>query len=256
MSGTSMATPHVSGAASLAFAYRPNATVAEVKSALMNGGDTVAALAGKTVSGKRLNLLGMLNALPSDVVPVPPPAPTPTVSGDGLAATYFDNKDFTGKSASRGDKTVNFNWSSGAPISGFGSDTFSVRWSGFVVPAKSETYSFYTNTDDGVRLWVNGKLLVDRWSNKGASEYSGSITLVGGQAYAIKMEYFENTGKAQAQLRWSSASVAKQIVPQSALFSSDPTVTTAGVASTGGVFSSTTIASMNDLLKDETAVLI
>jgi hypothetical protein len=98
-----------------------------------------------------------------------------------------------------------------------GVDTFSVRWSGTVTPLFSETCTFYVKTDDGVRLWVNGQQLVNRWVNQGATEVSGALALVAGQAYAIKMEYYDNAGSALAQLSWSSTHQAKQIVPQAQL---------------------------------------
>jgi hypothetical protein len=138
--------------------------------------------------------------------------------GTGLIAEYYDNSDFTGTKVTRTDATVNFTWGTSPPDPAIGADTFSVRWMGQVKPLYSETYTFYTRTDDGVRLWVNGQLLVDKWVNQVATEWSGTITLVAGQKYDIKIEYYENTGSASASLSWSSASQAKQIVPQIQLY--------------------------------------
>ena len=135
-----------------------------------------------------------------------------------LKATYFNNMDFTGASVTRLDKTIDFNWGTGSPVSGIAPYTFSVRWTGFIKPQYSQTYTFSTNTDDGVRLWVNNAQLVNKWINQGATTYSGSIALKAGVKYPITMEYFQNTGSASAQLFWSSPSVAKQIVPDLATF--------------------------------------
>jgi hypothetical protein len=85
--------------------------------------------------------------------------------GTGLHADYFDNADFTGNTISQSDATVNFNWQNGAPSSGISPDTFSIRWTGQVQALESGTYQFSTTADDGVRLWVNGQLLIDRWSD-------------------------------------------------------------------------------------------
>ena len=60
MSGTSMAAPHVAGAAAVLFSDTPTATVAEVKAALLDSGDQIAGLSGKTVTGRRLNLKAAL----------------------------------------------------------------------------------------------------------------------------------------------------------------------------------------------------
>jgi hypothetical protein len=67
-------------------------------------------------------------------------------------------------------------------------------------------------------LWVNGQLLINRWTDRSATENSGSITLQAGQRYDIRLEYYENKGGAESRLSWSSPSQAKQIVPTSQLF--------------------------------------
>jgi glucose/arabinose dehydrogenase len=139
-------------------------------------------------------------------------------SGTGLKGEYFDNIDFTNLKLTRTDPTVNFNWRSGSPNSAIGADTFSVRWTGQVQARFSESYTFYTSSDDGIRLWVNGQQIINQWVNQAAKEVSSKITLVAGQKYDIKLEYFENTGNASSKLSWSSASQVKQIIPQAQLF--------------------------------------
>lgn len=138
----------------------------------------------------------------------------------GLKATYFDNSNLTGALYGRTDAQVNFNWGSGSPATGITADTFSVRWMGKVTPAYSQAYTFYTQTDDGVRLWVNGVQLINGWQDSflgWVSEKQGTINLVAGQQYDIKMEYYDKTGNASAKLLWSSPSVTKQLIPSQAL---------------------------------------
>jgi hypothetical protein len=139
-------------------------------------------------------------------------------TGTGLTGDYYDNMDFTSYVLTRVDPTVNFDWASGSPDPAIGADTFSVRWTGEVEPLYSETYTFYTVSDDGVRLWVNSQLLVDAWVDQSPTEYSGTIALTAGVKYDIQMDYYENAGGAVAQLLWSSASQAKVIIPQSQLY--------------------------------------
>lgn len=139
-------------------------------------------------------------------------------SGSGLSATYWDNRDFTGTSVVRTDRTVNFNWGGGAPVAGIGADTFSVRWSGEIQAQFGQTYTFHVRADDGVRLWVDDQLLIDRWIDQGPTEWSGSIALTAGIRYPIRLEYYENSGGAVAELRWSSSSTPKSIVPGSQLY--------------------------------------
>jgi hypothetical protein len=135
----------------------------------------------------------------------------------GLTGQYFDNRDFTGATVTRTDATVNYDWTNYAPR-GIGPDTWSARWTGQVKPAYSETYTFYATSDDGVRLWVDGRLIIDNWTDHAPTENRGTITLTAGQRYDVRMEYYENGGGAVAKLWWSSASRAKQIVPQSRLY--------------------------------------
>ncbi len=139
-------------------------------------------------------------------------------TGTDLKGEYYDNTNFTTLKVTRTDATVNFDWGSGTPDPTVGADTFSVRWTGQVQPLYSQTYTFYTTSDDGVRLWVNGVQLVNNWTDHGPTENSGTIVLTAGQKYDILIEYYENGGGAVAKLSWSSTSQAKQIIPQSQLY--------------------------------------
>lgn len=156
---------------------------------------------------------------------IPTPTKTPTLTptptpAPGLTGAYFTNtKTLSGSPiVTRVDGTVNFNWGTAAPATGVSADNFSVRWTGYVKPAYSQQYTFFVKSDDGVRLWVNGVLLVDKWTNHSATEYSGKISLVAATKYSIKVEYYDNTGPAVAQLSWSSSSQAKQIIPSTRLY--------------------------------------
>jgi len=90
---------------------------------------------------------------------------------------------------------------------------------GTVQPPASGTYTFFTESDDGVRLWVNGQQLVNNWTDHSRTENSGVISLTGGVKYAIRMEFYERGGDAVARLLWSGPSTAKAVIPQTALFS-------------------------------------
>ncbi len=141
----------------------------------------------------------------------------PGTSG-GLSAQYFDNMDFTSPKLTRTDATVGFNWGTGSPSPQIASDTFSVRWTGTVTPAFTQAYTFYTTSDDGIRVWVGGALVIDNFTDHAATENSGTTAVLNaGQAYPIQIDYYEKYGEAVATLSWSSASQAKQIVPSSRL---------------------------------------
>jgi glucose/arabinose dehydrogenase len=142
--------------------------------------------------------------------------------GNGLKATYYDNADFTGKSVSRTDPQVNFIWSLDPPITGFGTDSFSVRWQGYIVAPTSETYTFTMDVDDGAKLWVNNQVVINQFNSTGTHQYTGTIAMQAGVAVPIKLEYKDVTGFAESQLSWSSPMLPMQIVPQGALFTTQP----------------------------------
>ncbi|MGH9363080.1 MAG: PA14 domain-containing protein, partial [Thermoanaerobaculia bacterium] len=139
-------------------------------------------------------------------------------TGVGLRGEYHDNIDFTLLRLTRTDPTLDFDWGTGSPDPSIGADTYSVRWTGKVEPLYSQTYTFYTVTDDGVRLWVNDQLIIDKWIDQAPTEWSGAIALTALQQYDIRVEYYENGGGAVARLLWSSAGQAKEVVPQSQLY--------------------------------------
>jgi len=147
--------------------------------------------------------------------------PAASPGGSGLLGTYYDNIDFTVAKAAR-IEAVDFDWGLNAPLPGVDAETFSVRWSGQVVPRYTDSYTFYTWSDDGVRLWINGQLVINNWTDHAPSENQGTIYLVAGQPYDIVMDYYENGGYAMAKLSWSSGCQAKEIIPASQLLPGAP----------------------------------
>lgn len=137
---------------------------------------------------------------------------------NGLTATYYDNINFTNPKVNRVDDNIDFQWKYGSPNLSMNSDTYSVRWQGQIAPRFSEDYNFSVYSDDGVRLWIDGRLVVDNWTDHSPTENFGSIHLNAGTKYDIKLEYFENSGESVARLFWASASQPKEIVPSSQLF--------------------------------------
>ena len=105
----------------------------------------------------------------------------------GLLATYFDNIDFTGTTKSRIDESINFDWGQGSPDASLGNDSFSARWTGQILPKYSETYTFYTFSDDGIRVWVNNQLVINSWFDQGAYvEAGGTISLIANQNMILR----------------------------------------------------------------------
>lgn len=147
-------------------------------------------------------------------------------NGTGLYAEYFSGANFGKLITTRADPRVDFWWgrdspgnTDGTPMKEVGPDDFSVRWTGQVQALESGAYTFKTNTDDGVRLWVDGKLLIDHWAGQALIPYDGATELQAGKKYAIKMQYFDGTGDAVVKLSWLRPGHATaQTVPQSQLY--------------------------------------
>ena len=171
-----------------------------------------------------------LNALS---VNYPPTVDLNGLQSGGLNATYFDNIDFTGTQVSRVDPTVNFNFGSGSPAFGIGTDTFSALWTGRIEAPVSGTYTFTTESDDGVRLVINGKVVVENYTDHGPTLNSGAITLEAGKRYDIALEYYENTGGAVIRLFWQPPGQAQAVIPSSSLFNTGGTGNTATFAGGG-----------------------
>jgi hypothetical protein len=149
----------------------------------------------------------------------PPPAPDAPDAPDagaapvgGLRGDYFIGRSFEQLAFSRIDTAVNFAWVHDAPDPRLPVDDFSVRWTGEIRPRYSELYTFHLDHDDGVRLWIGGQVVIDRWDRTGQNE-QGQIRLTAGQSYPVQIEFFDLALTATIRFHWSSATQSKEIVP-------------------------------------------
>lgn len=126
----------------------------------------------------------------------------------GLKAAYFDNISLSGTpAATRVDQKVDFNWPTGATdIKNFPNANFSIRWTGVIRPENSGVYTFVAKGDDGFRLWVDDKLIIDDWKDQGTTQVTATTTLDAGKEYAIKLEYYDRSGSAEIHLGWADGS--------------------------------------------------
>ena len=115
----------------------------------------------------------------------------------GLKAEYFSNDTLQGAPAlARTDRHVHFDWGEGSFAAAQPVDHFSVRWTGYFVPQKSGDYTFFTSADDGVRLYIGEETVIDDWQRHSQTVDSYARRLEAGQAYKIRLEYFEAVGSA------------------------------------------------------------
>ena len=123
----------------------------------------------------------------------------------GWRAEYFAGMEARGAAALlRIDSVIAFDWGEGSPNPAIPADHFSVRWSASLVPPETRTYAFSAVSDDGIRVWIDGKMVVDSWVNRGPSTDLFSVSLEARRAYDVRVEYFENGGGAQAMLGWDA----------------------------------------------------
>ncbi|MEO7719772.1 MAG: PA14 domain-containing protein [Capsulimonas sp.] len=138
--------------------------------------------------------------------------------GKGLTGHYYHyvkgETETTKPIFSRVDPYISFDWTEGLNSEDGGLKyNFMVVWTGQVTPVYSETYTFYTEADDGARMWVDGKQLVDDWVDHPATEKSGTVELKAGQRYDIKVAYYAcGLGVSTMKLSWSSATQDKEII--------------------------------------------
>ena len=137
---------------------------------------------------------------------------------NGLVGNYYDNINFTNSKLERIDPIIDFNWGSGSPDPSIGNNTFSVIWEGEIETPTTGTYTFFTRTDDGVKLWIDDQLVIDKFIDQPPTEWSGTQTMTAGERKSIKIEYYENGGGAVAELRWNGPGFNKQIIPTEYLF--------------------------------------
>lgn len=148
-----------------------------------------------------------------DYVNITSVSSTEPATPNGLAADYFAGINFDQLRFSRTDRCVDFRWSAAAPDTRLAADNFSVRWQGAVMPRHSERYSFATTSDNGVRLWVNGQLVINRWNKHAEETNTGEIDLQAGVPATIRLEFFANDGDAVIRLLWASPSQPLEVIP-------------------------------------------
>ena len=144
-------------------------------------------------------------------------AVVPAAAPAGLTGTYFDTATFGSQRLVRTDRRVDFSWGTGRPASGVGADTFSVRWTGRVLVPADGAWTLSVVSDEAVRVWVGGTLVVDDWTAHRSREARGVVGLTDDRAHDVRIEYYDRTGTATVRLFWTGPGTARQVVPSTAL---------------------------------------
>jgi outer membrane protein OmpA-like peptidoglycan-associated protein len=170
---------------------------------------------------------------------LPALAQVPGLAGDGLKGDYYDGRDFNTFVLSQRDAVINFDWHHENPVPGLPAENFSVRWTGWLVPPTTGHYVLRLTVDDGARLWLDGRQLLNEWRGQSLSYYDIPLDLKAGQAYALRLDYCQYGWSTRALLAWqrpddvpeaswrnlwglASADSPPEAVPTRYLFSRNP----------------------------------
>ncbi|GAB3231522.1 PA14 domain-containing protein [Hymenobacter seoulensis] len=129
--------------------------------------------------------------------------------GTGLRGQYYEGKKFEKLVLTRTDPGIDFNWTIGptgdhfvSPGPGVPGEYFSVRWAGHIYAPVTGLYTFQIATDDGMRVWIGGKKVLDSWRDQPATTSVAHLKMKAGGYYAVRVEYYQSDRDSKAQLAW------------------------------------------------------
>ncbi len=129
-------------------------------------------------------------------------AGAPAAAQPGLQATFFRGDDFREVLLTRTDEAIDFDWDNRSPAPGIPTENYCVRWTGVLQAPVTGTYLFTISTDDGMRVWLDGKRLFDEWRPQSPTTFTTRVALKAGAFYALRVDYYQLGYQARAQLAW------------------------------------------------------
>ena len=120
----------------------------------------------------------------------------------GLQGDYYDGTNFEQKAFSRIDPAISFNWDRRSPGEGLSRSYYSIRWTGKLLAPTTGAYVFFAKVNDGIRVWVGDKLVLDSWQLNSYKHYTGTIALKAGQYYDLRVDYFNAIEWGEIYLYW------------------------------------------------------
>jgi len=146
-------------------------------------------------------------------------------------AEYYSNPWLVGAPVLvRTESAIDYDWGGGSPGGNVPADNFSVRWTANVSFEANDTYTFSAKSEDGVRAWVDGGLILDQWKEQSPSTVTGSRYVTGG-THPVIVEYFNGTGNASIKFSWQR----QHAVPTATLVPGAPTHTPVPTTTTGEI---------------------
>ncbi|MGI4862484.1 MAG: PA14 domain-containing protein [Janthinobacterium lividum] len=177
---------------------------------------------------------------------LPASAQAQALVGDGLKGDYYEGLNFKKFVLTRHDAALDFNWHQNSPASGVPAEDFSVRWTGYLVPPATGHYVLHLTVDDGMRLWLNDRQLLNEWRGQSISLYKLEVDLKAGVPYALRIDYCQYGYDSRALLAWerpdkpadsswrnlwgtASSAPPPEVIPTRYLFSHNPVAPVAPV---------------------------
>jgi outer membrane protein OmpA-like peptidoglycan-associated protein len=133
------------------------------------------------------------------------------VAQSGMKGEYYNGTNFEEKVLTRIDPAINFNWFQRSPAPGVGQSYFSVRWTGKLLAPASGKYEFSAQVDDGIRVWVGTKKIIDGWELHDNASFKGSVVLEAGKYYELRVDYFNAMLEGTINLLWEVPDESKSL---------------------------------------------
>ena len=125
------------------------------------------------------------------------------IAQHGLKAEYYNGVNFDEYVTTNYVGNINQSWNYEPPVPGLDPHVCSIRWTGKLVPKTSRDYVFSARVDDGIRVWLDDRLIIDQWELNDLGLFQGKIYLEAGETYKIKVEYFNALNEGEIRLLWS-----------------------------------------------------
>lgn len=135
----------------------------------------------------------------------------PTIAQQGLRGEYYTGTNFDRKVVTRLDPEINFDWTGRSPAPGLPHSYYSIRWTGKLMAPLSGKYTFKARVDDGVRVWVGNKKVIDAWYLNDSNHFDGSVILEAGKYYDLRVDYFNDLLEGEIELFWVLPNAPKTI---------------------------------------------
>jgi beta-glucosidase len=152
----------------------------------------------------------------STLADIPAGALTPSSgSGSGLTGEYFNNMTLSGSPVTTANaSSMDLNWNGGSPATGVNATQWSAKFTGTLTAPATGVYTIASASDDGSRVTVDNKLLVNQWQDQAAATASGSIYLTAGQQVPVEVDYYQDGGGSSLNLQWTPANYTDANITQ------------------------------------------